>query len=479
MTWPGFGVTRADARRFVAALALWGLAGQAEFSHAQCPTDDVTKLLSLEFGSDQFGQSVAVDGDTIVVGSWLDNLSGGANDAGSAYVFVYAGGTWSQQAKLTASDAAANDHFGRAVAVSGDIVIVGSPNDDHAAGADAGSAYVFIRSNGVWSQQAKLTASDAAAGDEFGYSVAIDGETAVIGARFDSHAGGSLAGSAYVFIRCSGVTWTQQSKLTASDGTPNDFFGASVVISGNTVLAGAYDYDGIEDGAGAAYVFIRTGASWSQQQKLTAFDTAEFDHFGFSVALSGNTAIVSAHLDDHAGGINGGSAHVFTRTGSIWTFQTKLTASDSVNGLEFGWSVALSGNIAVVSSRNDDDAGNLSGSVYAFKRTGVLWTQEAKIVAADGAIDDQFGTSVALSGVRGIGGAPFDDHFFGSDSGSAYVFDLICDADGDGVPDGDDVCPASDPAFPVCANGRPQRDCNNDCLVNGLDVACIAAEMLE
>ena len=159
-------------------------------------------------------------------------------DQGSAYVFVRSGGVWSQQQKLLASDAAAGDLFGVSVAISGETVVVGAPFDDGAAGFDQGSAYVFVRSGGVWSQQQKLEASDAAAGDMFGSSVAISGETVVVGAPLDDGAAGTDQGSAYVFVRSGGV-WSQQQKLEASDAAAVDCFGFSVAISGETVVVGA------------------------------------------------------------------------------------------------------------------------------------------------------------------------------------------------------------------------------------------------
>lgn len=182
-----------------------------------------------------FGFAVGIDGETVGVGAPVDNTA-----AGSAYVFVRSGTSWSQQAKLTASDAAAVDNFGRnVVGISGDTLVVGAPFDDTGAGTDAGSAYVFVRSGTSWSQQAKLTASDAAAGDAFGISVSISGDTVVAGA-FNDDDGGTNSGSAYVFTR-SGTSWSQQQKLTASDAAAGDQFGFSVSNSGNTVVAGAFN----------------------------------------------------------------------------------------------------------------------------------------------------------------------------------------------------------------------------------------------
>src|SRR6266498_2801917 len=214
--------------------------------------------------------------------------------------------TFTQHQKLEASDPAAFALFGISVAISGETVVVGAPGDD-----SRGSAYVFARNGGVWSQQQKLLASDAAAGDAFGESVAISGGTVVVGAMGDDGAAGRDQGSAYVFARSGGV-WTQQQKLEASDAAANDLFGLSVAISGETVVVGApFDAGAAGNSQGSAYVFARSGGVWSQQQKLEASDAALGDQFGFSVAVSGGTVVVGAHDDSGAAGRLQGSAYVF------------------------------------------------------------------------------------------------------------------------------------------------------------------------
>ncbi len=374
---------------------------------------EIAKLLASDGeDNDRFGISVAVSGDTALIGARGDN-----NRSGSAYVFTRSGGTWSEQAKLTASDAAADDAFGGSVAISGDTVVVGADGDDDA-GSNSGSAYVFIRSGTDWSEQAKLTASDAAAFDFFGRSVAISGDTALIGAHFDD----SARGSAYVFTR-SGATWTQQTKLTAPGAEYGDEFGHSVAVSGDTALIGAAGDDDAGYNSGSAYVFTRTGTTWSQQAKLTAADAAVRDLFGESVALSGDTALVGARNDDDAGNYSG-SAYVFTRTGTTWSQQAKLTALDGAAFDFFGRSVAISGDTALIGAHFDDDAGNYSGSAYVFARSGTTWSQQAKLTALDGAADDRFGGTVALSGDTALIGAQeyFDEDNYGP--GKAYIFDL-------------------------------------------------------
>jgi predicted amidohydrolase len=424
---------------FAGALALFVATPQA--SRADCEPVDLAKLTASDAaGGDAFGCSVSISDDTAVIGARWASHAGGWH-AGSAYVFVRSGGVWMQQAKLTASDAADFDEFGRSVSISGNTAVIGAAYDNHAGGADAGSAYVFVRSGEVWTQQAKLTASDATAEDYFGISVSISGDTAVIGAYGDAHAGGYYdAGSAYVFVRSGGV-WTQQAKLIASDAAAYDQFGWSVSISGQTAVIGArYDDHAGGTNAGSAYVFVRSGSVWKKQAKLTASDAAAGDEFGIAVSISGDTAVIGAFRDDDAGGYDAGSAYVFARSGGVWTQQAKLTASDAAAYDYFGWSVSISGDAAVIGASLDDHAGGTNaGSAYVFVRSGGVWTEAAKLTASDAAADDSFGFSVSTSSNMAMVGAYYDDHAGGTAAGSAYVFGLTpWDLDGDGDADVDD-----------------------------------------
>jgi hypothetical protein len=225
--------------------------------------------------------------------------------------------------KVVPSDGAAEDNFGVSVSVSGDAALVGAYRDN-AKSTDSGSAYLFSRSGSTWSQQAKLTASDGAVGDNLGISVSLSGDTALVGAYGDDDKGSS-SGSAYLFLR-SGSSWSQQGKLTAWDGAAEDYFGESVSVSGNTALVGAYRDDDKGGASGSAYLFSRSGSTWSLQGKLTASDGAALDYFGHSVSVSGDTALVGAYFDDDKG-TDSGSAYLFSRSGSTWSQQGKLTAS--------------------------------------------------------------------------------------------------------------------------------------------------------
>ena len=309
--------------------------------------------------------------------------------------------------KLTASDAAAGDYFGHSVAVSGNTAIVGANRDDDA-GTSSGSAHLFDVTTG--DQLFKLTASDAARPDYFGNKVAVSGNTAIVGAATDD--AGTNSGAAYLFDVTTG---NQLHKLTTSDAAERDSFGDSVDISGNIAIVGArYDDDGGRD-SGSAYLFdVNTG---DQLHKLTASDATSLDYFGCSVAVSGNIAIVGAHGDDDDAGANSGAAYLFDVT--TGNQLQKLTASDAAAQDYFGLSVAISENMAIIGADYKDDAGADSGSAYLFDvNTG---DQLHKLTASDTAAGDHFGVSVGISGNMAIVGAMFDDDA-GDRSGSAYVF---------------------------------------------------------
>ena len=376
--------------------------------------------------SDKFGYSVSIsgDGNTAIAGAYNEDT--GATDAGSAYIFTRSGTTWTQQAKIQASDKQAYDQFGWSVSISsnGNTAIVGAYTED-TGGSSAGAAYIFTRSGTTWTQQAKIQASDKQASDLFGYSVSIsgDGNTAIAGALFEEY-----GGSAYIFTR-SGTTWTQQAKIQASDRQASDFFGSSVSMSsnGNTAIVGAMFEDTGGSSAGAAYIFTRSGTTWTQQVKIQASDKQASDNFGVSVAISddGNTAIVGAYTED-TGGTNAGAAYIFTRSGTTWTQQAKILASDRQASDFFGHSVAISsnGNTAIAGAYNEDTGATDAGSAYIFTRSGTTWTQQAKIQASDKQASDNFGWSVAISddGNTTIAGA-YNEDTGGTDTGAAYIFE--------------------------------------------------------
>jgi hypothetical protein len=349
----------------------------------------------------EFGFSVAVSEDTAVIGA--PGALFGSTTAGAAYVLTRRGSTWDLQQKLTAGDAESGDTFGWSVAVSGNIIVIGRPFDSEA-GFASGSAYVFAREGGVWSQWQKLVPSDLENGDEFGISVSISRDTAVIGTI--------VGDTAYVFVRSENL-WIQQQKLAASGAFT---FGAAVAVSGDTAVIGAFEEGG---STGAAYVFVRNHGVWSQQQKLKPSEFLGASDFGYSVAIKGDTVLVGAPLDLHAG-FASGSAFVFVRRRGVWSEQQRLTASDAALGDEFGFFVAVSGDAAVIGAPGGYRA-HATGSAYVFSRSGDSWAQQGKLIASDAAEGDLFGGAVAVSGHTIVIGTPGDDQG-GTNSGAAYVY---------------------------------------------------------
>jgi hypothetical protein len=381
---------------------------------------------------DYFGYSVAIDCDTIVVGApYEDSEATGVNgsqsdnsagDSGAAYVFTRSGTTWTQQAYLKASNTASSACFGWSVAVAGDTAVVGAEAEDSGAtgvngsagrehSGGAGAAYVFTRSDTTWSQQAYLKASNTGMYDYFGYSVAVHGDTAVVGA------------------------WCEASNATGLNGTQSD----------NST-----------SGAGAAYVFVRDGITWTQQAYLKASNTGRDDHFGYSVTVHGDVVVVGTPYEaSNATGVNGtgsndsagesGAAYVFVRDGTTWSQQAYLKASNAGAGDWFGCSVAVRGNIAVVGARHEsssatkvngaqsDDSVTYSGAAYVFACDGAQWSQLAYLKPSNTDAWDCFGHSVAISGntvvigadaedssATGVNGSQSDNG--AGDSGAAYVF---------------------------------------------------------
>jgi hypothetical protein len=346
--------------------------------------------------------------------SWLEmrgaRLLVRVEDKGARYPVVV--DPWIQQAQLSASDAASVE-FGSSVAMDGSEALVGAPcHTESGSGCGPGAAYVFVESGGTWSQRAELTASDGASDDFFGGSVAISGNTAVVLNRL---------GRAYVFVN-SGGTWTQLQELTAPDDAP-DGFGA-VAIDGSTMVLGVPGQTvGSNPSQGAAYIFVESGGTWSQQAELTASDGAQYDTFGVSVGVSRGTVVVGAWGHSVGFNIYQGAAYVFVQSGTTWNQQAELTASDGAAGDSFGASVAVSGSTAVVGAVEHSVGLNKGqGAAYVFVQSGTDWNQQAELTAADGAAGDVLGYSVAVSGSTVAAGDAYHAVGLNQQKGAVYTF---------------------------------------------------------
>ncbi len=373
---------------------------------------------------DYFGFSVAIDGNTMVVGALKDDDIG--TDSGSAYIYERnAKGKWVLVQKIRASNGKAGDKFGYSVSISGDTVVVGAIFDSF-----SGLAYIFERNNGGSNQwgQVKILAPDGSASDSFGYSVAISKDTVVVGAHRDDD-NGDQSGSAYIFERNIGGSnqWGKVTKILASDGVSGDEFGRSVAISGSVVVVGAERNGNV---SGSAYIYERNNGgsnNWGEVKKIVASDGVTGDVFGNSVTISGNTLVVGAYGDDDNGD-NSGSAYIFERNyggSNNWGQVKKVLASDGAASDRFSWPVTISRDILLVGAAGNDDNGSDSGSAYVFERNyggNNNWGQVKKVLAPDGVMASDFGRAVAVSEGTMLVGA-YDNEDKGDGPGSAYIFE--------------------------------------------------------
>ncbi|MFH1614791.1 MAG: FG-GAP repeat protein [Planctomycetota bacterium] len=423
-------------------------------NEAQAHWPEQDKLLASDgVANDSFGASVSISGNYAIVGSAEDEDNG--SRSGSAYIFEpndVDPNNWDQIAKLLASDGVANDNFGCSVSISGDYAIVGA-YQYYSGG--TGKAYIFKKSDTPgdpnWYQQCKLLASDAAAGDQSGVTVSISGDHAIVGAHHNND-NGTDSGSAYIFKKSDtpgDPNWYQQCKLLASDAAAGDNFGVRVSISDNYAIVGAWRNDGNGvSNSGAAYIFTPNDIdpnNWDQIAKLTAPDAAVGDNFGHGVSISEDYAIVGAIFYDRVSERESGTAYIFKRDGASWIESQRLDGSDSRDG--FGHTVSISGDYAIVGASYD---AGFTGSAYIFQRDGQSWIERKKLIASDFASNDSFGLGVSISGDYVIVGSYRDDDN-GTDSGSAYIFNKIC----------------------------PIGDLDNNCWVDFRDFAIMAGEWLQ
>lgn len=322
-----------------------------------------------------------------------------------------------QQQRLTASDGEAEDQFGRPVAIMGNTAVVGEESDDGGRGA----VYVFMRDGLDWVETQKLTASDGVAGDRFGSALGISGDTIVVGASNHNAGVPDNRGAVYVFMR-DGDTWSERQKLLSSDSSPSARFGNSVAISGHTLIVG--EWFATVDGRaqqGAAYVFVRQGNAWTEQQKLVASDGAAGDLFGSRVAINGDVAVVVSPRARIGNNIAQGAAYVFAQGVNTWTEQQKLTISEGAPSQELG-AVAVLGDTIMIGQHNANAA---RGAVFVFERVGNTWFEEQILTASDGAFGDAFGSLVEMTGNKVAILAPGDDIGMNQNQGSAYIFERL------------------------------------------------------
>ncbi len=429
---------------------------------AQCDLAVDEKLTQAFPDEQHFGRSAATDGDVIVVGARNDDDLG--SNAGAAYVYRRVNEQWTFEQKLTASNGVDFANFGETIDMQGDTIVVGAPNHDEFLDGGGilrriGRVYVFRFRGGVWTETATFMASDAEIFDNFGYDVAIDGDVIVSGARDEDTAcdddpdplirQNCNSGAAYIF-RFNGDVWVEEQKLVAADTEVRDQFGEAVAIQGDTAVIGAYSEDNTtvqcppgcnNDGAGAVYIYKFNGEEWIETQKLVAPDSRDvFDWFGADVAIDGDRIIMGAEADSDLAP-SAGSAYIFKFDGDTdqWLFEQKINAADASFGAFYGFVVDIRGEFAIVGAAQDDAISSNQGAAYVYRFDGDSWVQLSKLTASDGLPFDQLGTAVGLGDNFAVVTAIFDEPDGAFNTGSAYVFRGINDCDANGSLDACDI----------------------------------------
>ena len=397
--------TRARRGRLVAALRPSGAAALALLLvlALASPASALEQQISVS-GNDSLGFSVAVQGDTLVLGTLQPN------DVGVVSVYQRAGDSWEQTAKLTASDSTPGDLFGASVAIDGDTILVGGPGATIGKNAHQGAVYSFSRTGpATRTETAKLTVSDGAAFDELGASLAIGGDTIVAGAPLSTVGNNARQGALYTFTRAGAAARTETAKLTASDGVAQALLGSSVAIDGDTIVGGAPSATVGANVQGAAYTFARTGATArTETAELTSSHGQAGDLLAWSVAISGDTIVAGAPAAT-VGGVAKGAVYTFTRSGASARTETgTLSASDGSEKANTGFTVAIDDDTILAGAPTQTIGINLrQGAAYTFARTGAeARRQTGELSDADGAVNDLFGLSVALDSGTTIIGAP-------------------------------------------------------------------------
>ena len=368
---------------------------------------------------DRLGSAVALNEQHAVIGAPTNEFKG--DSSGSAIIYARSGDQLQPIVQLIAYDAVIGDLFGTAVAINNDQVLIGAPGCDDQ-GNNSGAAYIFQNTENGWVEICKLTANASQAGDLFGSAVALDGNFALVGAPTASTFNTSSPGFAVLFQK-SGDTWNEVDHFSASDGSNNNKFGAAVALQGDTALIGAPQSDDGAINTGATYIFQSTNGNWGQSAKLTPSAPLAWDSFGSSLSLAGEYALIGAPAIGTISGTYLGYSTIFKNEGGSWTEKSRLTPDDGANNDRFGSAVALHRGLALIGSPLDDDYGEASGSAYIFQQNGENWPQIRKIAPPDTGEGDQFGSAVAINGDYSLIGIP-GDGTFGEDSGSA-VFDKL------------------------------------------------------
>ena len=380
--------------------------------------------------SDIFGTSVAISGNYAIVGAWGEGDAGGTY-SGKAYIFdVTTGSLLHTLHNPNAYGTSDDDRFGTSVAISGNYAIVGAYGEGDEGGTYSGKAYIFdVTTGSLLHTLHNPNPYDTSASDQFGYSVAISGNYAIVGAYGEDDAGGTYSGKAYIFDATTGSLLRTLNNPNAYGTSISDYFGFSVAISGNRVVVGAYgegDAGGID--SGKAYIFdATTGSLLHTLHNPNAYGTSASDYFGFSVATDGNYAIVGAHGEGDEGGTYSGKAYIFdVTTGSLLHTLHNPNAYGTSDSDIFGTSVAIDGNYAIVGAWGEGDAGGTySGKVYIFDATtGSLLHTLSNPNAYGTSASDYFGFSAAISGNLAIIGVPYENDAGGTYSGKAYVYQI-------------------------------------------------------
>jgi hypothetical protein len=409
------------------ALILISISSQGQWTEHQ-------KLLASDGAEgDKHGISTCIDGDIAIVGAYEEGTNG--DFSGAAYVYSRNQGgsnNWGEVKKLLAPDGDINDRFGFYVSLSGSTAAVGAPWDSDN-GAQSGAVYIFNKDEGGldnWGFVRKVTQSDGVMGDYFGYSLSLSEDKLLVGAYFDDD-NGSQSGSAYIYYQNTGGinNWGEVQKITSSDGSSNDHFGVSVSLNGSTALIGARFDDDNGANSGSAYIFEQDEGgvnNWGEVEKLISDDGSNYDQFGISVSVEGDLALVGCHLDDDLG-LNAGAAYVFGRDeggNDNWGQVDKLLPSDGMADDQFGISVSLSGPTALVGSHQANVPDDNEGAAYFFGQDvggNGQWGESQKISSATASPDCYFAYSVSLSDSTGITGA-WNDSELGAESGAAFIF---------------------------------------------------------